>query len=181
MAIVLPSQHLVRINERQSLDQEAGEPDMSAPTVQDEPLPVLQSSWNAARPSVPNLTVNLPGSGTGVLPCASSIDAIDVSCQLVPLSEYGSGPDEQPPTLAALLEDTQQPDGLGAGSEDEGFNHTPTMGALGPLVFQDTENDDTFSNFVGKLPGLERKIRGLVDWTVELFFPKDIVQTIDLR
>jgi len=28
---------------------------------------------------------------------------------------------------------------------------------------------------------LERKIRVLVDWTVELFFPRDIVQTIDLK
>jgi NADH dehydrogenase len=35
--------------------------------------------------------------------------------------------------------------------------------------------------YLGKLPGLERKIRVLLDWTVELFFPKDIVQTIDLR
>ena len=35
--------------------------------------------------------------------------------------------------------------------------------------------------YLGKLPGLERKIRVLVDWTVELFFPKDIVQTIDLQ
>jgi NADH dehydrogenase len=35
--------------------------------------------------------------------------------------------------------------------------------------------------YLAKLPGLERKIRVLVDWTVELFFPKDIVQTIDLR
>ena len=35
--------------------------------------------------------------------------------------------------------------------------------------------------YLGKLPGLERKIRVLVDWTVELFFPKDIVQTIELR
>ena len=35
--------------------------------------------------------------------------------------------------------------------------------------------------YLGKLPGLERKIRVLVDWAVELFFPKDIVQTIDLR
>jgi NADH dehydrogenase len=35
--------------------------------------------------------------------------------------------------------------------------------------------------YLGKLPGQERKIRVLVDWTVELFFPKDIVQTIDLR
>jgi NADH:ubiquinone reductase (H+-translocating) len=32
-----------------------------------------------------------------------------------------------------------------------------------------------------KLPGLERKIRVLVDWTIELFFPRDIVQTIDLQ
>jgi NADH dehydrogenase len=31
------------------------------------------------------------------------------------------------------------------------------------------------------LPGLERKIRVLVDWVIELFFPRDIVQTIDLR
>ena len=35
--------------------------------------------------------------------------------------------------------------------------------------------------YLGKLPSLERKIRVLVDWTVELFFPKDIVQTIELR
>jgi NADH dehydrogenase len=35
--------------------------------------------------------------------------------------------------------------------------------------------------YLGKLPGLERKVRVMVDWTVELFFPKDIVQTIDLR
>jgi NADH dehydrogenase len=32
-----------------------------------------------------------------------------------------------------------------------------------------------------KLPGLERKIRVLVDWAIELFFPRDIVQTIDLQ
>ena len=35
--------------------------------------------------------------------------------------------------------------------------------------------------YLSKLPGLERKIRVLMDWTVELFFPRDIVQTIDLR
>ena len=35
--------------------------------------------------------------------------------------------------------------------------------------------------YLGKLPGLERKIRVLVDWTVELFFPRDIVQTIELK
>jgi NADH:ubiquinone reductase (H+-translocating) len=35
--------------------------------------------------------------------------------------------------------------------------------------------------YLAKLPGLERKIRVLVDWTVELFFPRDVVQTIDLR
>jgi NADH dehydrogenase len=35
--------------------------------------------------------------------------------------------------------------------------------------------------YVSKLPGLERKIRVLVNWTFELFFPRDIVQTIDLK
>ena len=35
--------------------------------------------------------------------------------------------------------------------------------------------------YLAKLPGLERKIRVLMDWTIELFFPRDIVQTIDLR
>jgi NADH:ubiquinone reductase (H+-translocating) len=34
--------------------------------------------------------------------------------------------------------------------------------------------------YLGKLPGLEQKVRVLFDWTVELFFPRDIVQTIDL-
>ena len=34
--------------------------------------------------------------------------------------------------------------------------------------------------YLAKLPGLERKARVLVDWTIELFFPRDIVQTIDL-
>ncbi len=32
-----------------------------------------------------------------------------------------------------------------------------------------------------KLPGLERKVRVLSDWTIELFFPRDIVQTLDLE
>jgi len=34
--------------------------------------------------------------------------------------------------------------------------------------------------YLAKLPGLERKARVLVDWTMELFFPRDIVQTIDV-
>jgi NADH dehydrogenase len=34
--------------------------------------------------------------------------------------------------------------------------------------------------YLSKLPGIERKIRVLTDWVVELFFPRDIVQTIDL-
>lgn len=33
--------------------------------------------------------------------------------------------------------------------------------------------------YLSKLPGLERKIRVLIDWIIELFFPRDIVQTID--
>jgi NADH:ubiquinone reductase (H+-translocating) len=35
--------------------------------------------------------------------------------------------------------------------------------------------------YLSKLPGLERKVRVLVDWVIELFFPRDIVQTIDLN
>jgi len=34
--------------------------------------------------------------------------------------------------------------------------------------------------YLGKLPGLERKVHVLADWIVELFFPRDIVQTIDV-
>lgn len=32
-----------------------------------------------------------------------------------------------------------------------------------------------------KLPGLEKKVRVAIDWTVELFFPRDIVLTMDLE
>jgi NADH dehydrogenase len=35
--------------------------------------------------------------------------------------------------------------------------------------------------YLGKLPGLDRKIRVLSDWVIELFFPRDIVQTIELK
>lgn len=35
--------------------------------------------------------------------------------------------------------------------------------------------------YLAKLPGLERKIRVLMDWTIELFFPRDVVQTIDVK
>lgn len=34
--------------------------------------------------------------------------------------------------------------------------------------------------YLSKLPTAERKVRVLVDWVIELFFPRDIVQTIDL-
>src|SRR6266498_3853667 len=33
--------------------------------------------------------------------------------------------------------------------------------------------------YLAKLPGLERKVRVVVDWIIELFFPRDIVQTIE--
>jgi NADH dehydrogenase len=33
--------------------------------------------------------------------------------------------------------------------------------------------------YLSKLPGLERKARVLLDWTFEIFFPRDIVQTIE--
>ncbi|MFN8456314.1 MAG: hypothetical protein U0401_16865 [Anaerolineae bacterium] len=35
--------------------------------------------------------------------------------------------------------------------------------------------------YLSKLPSLERKVRVLVDWVIELFFPRDIVQTIDFQ
>ena len=35
--------------------------------------------------------------------------------------------------------------------------------------------------YLSKLPCMERKIRVLMDWMIELFFPRDIVQTIDLQ
>jgi NADH dehydrogenase len=35
--------------------------------------------------------------------------------------------------------------------------------------------------YLSKLPGLDRKVRVIVDWTLELFFPRDIVQTLDLE
>jgi NADH dehydrogenase len=34
--------------------------------------------------------------------------------------------------------------------------------------------------YLSKLPGLERRVRVVTDWLIELFFPRDIVQTIDL-
>ena len=34
--------------------------------------------------------------------------------------------------------------------------------------------------YLAKLPSTERKVRVLLDWTLELFFPRDIVQTIDV-
>ncbi len=35
--------------------------------------------------------------------------------------------------------------------------------------------------YLSKLPGLERKVRVLTDWVIEIFFPRDIVQTIDFK
>ena len=35
--------------------------------------------------------------------------------------------------------------------------------------------------YLSKLPGSERKVRVLLDWVLELFFPRDIVQTHDIR
>jgi len=34
--------------------------------------------------------------------------------------------------------------------------------------------------YLSKLSGLERKVRVFVDWNIELFFPRGIVQTIEL-
>ena len=35
------------------------------------------------------------------------------------------------------------------------------------------------SIYLSKLPGLEKKVRVILDWTLDLFFPRDIVLTID--
>jgi NADH dehydrogenase len=35
------------------------------------------------------------------------------------------------------------------------------------------------SVYLSKLPGLEKKVRVLLDWTIDLFFPRDIVLTVD--
>ena len=35
--------------------------------------------------------------------------------------------------------------------------------------------------YLSKLPGLERKVRVMADWVIELFFPRDIVQTIEFN
>jgi NADH dehydrogenase len=34
--------------------------------------------------------------------------------------------------------------------------------------------------YLSKLPGPERKVRVLVDWNIELPFPRDIAQTIEV-
>lgn len=34
--------------------------------------------------------------------------------------------------------------------------------------------------YLGKLPGVDRKVRVVADWLLELFFPRDIVQTVEL-
>jgi len=34
--------------------------------------------------------------------------------------------------------------------------------------------------YLSKLPGLERKVRVVADWLIELAFPRDIAQTIDM-
>jgi NADH dehydrogenase len=35
--------------------------------------------------------------------------------------------------------------------------------------------------YLAKLPGLERRLRVLIHWTAELFFPRDVVQTVQIR
>ena len=34
--------------------------------------------------------------------------------------------------------------------------------------------------YLSKLPGLEKKVRVAVDWSIELFFPRDVVLTADV-
>jgi hypothetical protein len=34
--------------------------------------------------------------------------------------------------------------------------------------------------YLSKLPGLEKKVRVALDWTLDLFFPRDIVLTVNV-
>ena len=36
------------------------------------------------------------------------------------------------------------------------------------------------SIYLSKLPGMEKKVRVLLDWSIDLFFPRDIVLTSDV-
>ena len=64
------------------------------------PLARLQSSWNAARPSAPKVTVYRDGSAGRVVPCASSIESMASNCQLVPARALGAGASVAQPVSA---------------------------------------------------------------------------------
>ena len=34
--------------------------------------------------------------------------------------------------------------------------------------------------YLSKLPGLEKRVRVAIDWSIELFFPRDIVLTAEI-
>ncbi len=67
-------------------------------------------------------------------------------------------------------------------------HHTACAELTIPLARQNTVRFSGFlawlmwrAIYLSKLPGLERKVRVLMDWVIEIFFPRDIVQTIDLN
>jgi len=67
-------------------------------------------------------------------------------------------------------------------------HHTACAELTIPLARQNTVRFSGFlawlmwrAIYLSKLPGLERKVRVLMDWVIEIFFPRDIVQTIDFN
>ena len=58
--------------------------------------PRLQSTWNAARPSSPNVTMYLDGSSMVVFGCSSgAIESMPISCQLVPVNGSAAAAEPQ--------------------------------------------------------------------------------------
>ena len=73
-------------------------------------LPRLQSTWKAARPSSPKVTVYFDGSSMTVLGCSSgAIDSIFTSRQVVPVSGSAAAAEPQPIALTAAMAATIPP------------------------------------------------------------------------
>lgn len=64
--------------------------------------PRLQSTWNAARPSSPNVTVYFDGSAIVVFGCSSgAIESMPISCQVVPVRGSAACAEPQPDAESA--------------------------------------------------------------------------------
>ena len=61
--------------------------------------------------------------------------------------------------------------GLGHRTAAAGIRGLRSSGLLAWLMWR--------SIYLGKLPGMEKKVRVFLDWIIDLFFPRDIVLTSD--